>query len=109
MQNFNKFFRVLFFLVFTSQLSLGQSISTTTPLTNNGNFHSFDVETGSEAITINSFDVRLNSLNSETVTIYYKAGTHVGSQTNAGAWTLLGSTTVTGLGGSNRTPVPIGG
>lgn len=99
------FFKLVFFLVFISQLSFGETLSTVTETTNVGNIYLFDITTGDQEVTISQFDVFLNSSSSETVDIYYKAGTHVGSETDAGAWTSLVSTTVTSV--NSTTPIAI--
>lgn len=62
-------------------------------------------------IEVTSFDQNLigGPGPSVPVSVYYKVGTFAGFETNSGAWTLLGSTTVTSQGEGNPTPVPIGG
>jgi Zn-dependent metalloprotease len=60
-------------------------------------------------ITVNKFDIHLNGTNSYPVEIYYRQGGYEGYETNASAWTLLLSTTVTGRGLNNPTPVTISG
>jgi len=52
----------------------------------NGNM--FDI-TSINSVVIKSFDAHLN--NNGNVAIWYKSGTHVGFETNAGAWTLGGN------------------
>ncbi|MFA6149977.1 MAG: Ig-like domain-containing protein [Chitinophagaceae bacterium] len=53
----------------------------------------FDVEAKKE-ITINGFDIRLNSTTtSPDLYVYYKKGTHVGSELISSDWTLLGHVT----------------
>ncbi|MBK9450108.1 MAG: T9SS type A sorting domain-containing protein [Bacteroidetes bacterium] len=61
------------------------------------------------ALTIDSFGIKINSLGMQTVGIYTKSGTHIGFQTNPGAWTLLGTTTVQVNNSGNLTQVPLGG
>jgi len=81
------------------------STLTTTFASNNGAAgNMFDI-TAINDITINSFDVNMNSGITETVEIYYKTGSYVGFETNAGAWTLLGSTTVASAGINIPTPL----
>ena len=60
-------------------------------------------------IDVDSFDLHIGATGSENVSIYYKVGTYLGSETNSGAWTLLGTQTVTGAGAGNPTRVTIGG
>ncbi len=51
-------------------------------------------------ITVDSFLNLSNSSQTTTVTVYYKTGTYAGFETNASAWTTLGSTTITTTSGS---------
>ena len=64
----------------------------------NGNI--FDV-VALQDVVIDSFDGNISGSN--TIEIWYKEGTCVGYQSNAGAWTLLGSTSASGTSG---TPTP---
>lgn len=99
---------VLIVLFSVSILNSAQSSSLTTSLTTNtrcdGNY--FDVIATSD-LTIDSFDVNIFN-NTTTVSVYYKVGTHVGSETTPGDWTLLGSATVTGTL-DTPTALPVGG
>ena len=64
----------------------------------------------SSDLNIESFEVYLsNPGSSNTIEIYYttSATTHVGNETNAGTWTMLGSVEVISQGAN--TQVPIGG
>lgn len=82
---------------------------TTTFASNNGCFgNMFDV-TAFEDLTITSFDQNLWTTGTQDVTVYYKAGTYVGSETTPGDWTLLGTVSVTGAGDNLPTPINIGG
>ncbi len=65
----------------------------------------FDI-TALSNITISCFDVNMDP-GTTGCSIYYKVGTHVGFQTNAAAWTLIGTVNVTGLGANQATPVPL--
>lgn len=66
----------------------------------------FDV-TASQSIVVTSFDIDAYG-NTHDYEIYYKAGSHVGSENNAGAWTLLGSANnVAGNPRNSPTTVPI--
>lgn len=49
----------------------------------------FDID-ATTALTIKDFSVSIRD-NAANLEIYYKTGTHVGFETNAGAWTLLAS------------------
>jgi len=66
--------------------------------------HYFDIEAKAASISITGFDTLSQNVGSRTVSLYTKSGTHVGSETNASAWTLLGSTTYT-PGGGGTCPV----
>lgn len=52
----------------------------------------FDIEAIND-VTINQFSANLCDVGPYDMEVYYKAGTHFGFQGNAGAWTLVGSTT----------------
>ncbi|MCP4442606.1 MAG: T9SS type A sorting domain-containing protein [Aureispira sp.] len=65
----------------------------------------FDI-TAINAVTINSFETNMGAAGD--FEIYYKAGTHVGSETNAAAWTLVGSAAgVANNPANTATPIPI--
>ncbi len=51
----------------------------------------FNVTTNGMPVAINGFDMRTTATTGGTVNVYYKLGTYVGSETNTGAWTLLGN------------------
>src|SRR5690606_20418282 len=57
-------------------------------------------------LRITSFDMNLGWGNT-TVTVYYRNGSYVGSETNPAAWTVMGSASVSGNGPNNRTSVPV--
>lgn len=84
--------------------------SLTTTFANNnscGGGNMFDV-TALTDITLDSIACNM-SAGTSTVGIYYKTGTHIGFETTAGAWTLLGTASVTSVGTGVPTYVPIGG
>jgi PKD repeat protein/uncharacterized membrane protein len=60
-------------------------------------------------ITIDKFDIHLNGTLTYPVEIYYRQGGYEGHETSASDWTLLLSTSVTGKGLNNPTPVTISG
>jgi hypothetical protein len=67
----------------------------------------FDVRSTTRAITIEGFDVNLIA-GTHTVEIYYKAGSYVGFDTNAAAWTLAASVpNVTSVEIDTPTSVPV--
>lgn len=75
-----------------------------------GNMFDFTV-IGPNPITITSFDINVDNTNLHTAEVYYVTGggTYLGNETNSGAWTMLGSSQVTGAGAGNPTPLPVGG
>ena len=85
-----------------------QSLTTTFSSNNSENGNMFDV-TAFNNITITSFAINKRTTTPEMVEVYYKSGTYVGSETNAAAFTLLGSSLVTGGGSDTPTPLPVGG
>jgi len=98
-------------LVFTAALSAqaaGGSLTTTFAGGNGHNGNMFDV-TALVDLTITSFDVNLYGPETQTVSVFYKVGSYVGSETAPGAWTMLGSVAVTGAGTNVPTYLPVGG
>jgi len=74
----------------------------------------FDMEVvGAYPILINSFDVNLTSYNGNTtctVRVYYREGGYAGHESNASAWTLVGSQSgITPAGTDQPTPLNVGG
>ncbi|WP_036692875.1 hypothetical protein, partial [Pedobacter glucosidilyticus] len=67
----------------------------------------FNIVTNTNPVTITSFDLNMIGFATGTFEIYYKAGTYIGSESNAAAWTLAGSATATSLGINNPTPLPL--
>ena len=60
------------------------------------------------SVVINCFDANLYAGTTANYEIYYRTGTHVGNETNAAAWTLLGTVTgLTSTGANLPTPIPI--
>ncbi len=55
----------------------------------------FDI-TPVSAVTLTSFDVVPDLTGTQSVNVYYKTGTYAGSETNAAAWILLGTYSITG-------------
>lgn len=88
-----------------AQSCLPQSLSTTFAGGNQNAGNMFDI-TATNTVTINSFDENL--LSSGDIAIYYKAGTHVGSEQTPGDWTLIGIATGVVTNGSGvATPIPL--
>src|SRR5690606_3829556 len=63
---------------------------------------------GGDDVLVEGFDINMAS-GSGLISVYYKSGTYVGFESNAGAWTLLGSETVNSAGANNPTPLNVGG
>ena len=61
----------------------------------------FDLTTNSSNLTISSFDLIPNITGNQTVNVYYKSGSYVGSELVAGDWTLLGAYTINGTNGAS--------
>ncbi|MCB9235542.1 MAG: T9SS type A sorting domain-containing protein [Bacteroidia bacterium] len=90
-------------------MACGTSLNLVAPYnTNNGQRGCmFDVHANT-TLTVRCFDVNLYSGTTAPYEVYYHAGTFVGSENNAGAWTLLGTAAaVTSLGNNVPTPLPI--
>lgn len=68
----------------------------------------FDL-TALNQIVVDSFDCNIGVTTLQTVEVYYKVGSYAGFETNAAAWTLLGTVSVTAAGAGLPTRVPLGG
>ncbi|RFN59901.1 HYR domain-containing protein [Marixanthomonas ophiurae] len=64
----------------------------------------FDIVAINE-VTVNSFDVNLDTGITDDVEVYYKSGTWVGFEEDAAAWTLIGTANVTSAGDGLPTPL----
>ncbi|HTE54787.1 MAG TPA: hypothetical protein VK698_28230 [Kofleriaceae bacterium] len=82
------------------------NLATTFPGGNSQNGNMFDL-VAANAVTITSFEARPSS--ATTVEVYFKVGTHIGSESTAGAWTLIGSAAVAAApaGATVAVPIPI--
>jgi hypothetical protein len=58
----------------------------------------FDIVTGSNPIRVTSFDITPEIFGAQNVNVYYRVGTYLGNETNAGAWILLGTYPINGPG-----------
>lgn len=66
-----------------------------------GNGAMFNITTTSIApVMITSLDVIPNTSTTQNVTVYYVAGGYAGNETTAGAWTLVGTYSITGTAGT---------
>lgn len=79
-----------------------------TPFTANNGQEGFflDLESTTD-VAIDSFATNIDAGAQETVELYIKDGTYVGSETNKSAWTLIGTQTVTPKGINQETVVNI--
>jgi len=82
-------------------------ITTTLNSSINWNGTMFDIA-GLTDLTIDSFGVKIANLGLQGIDIYYKNGSHIGAETNASAWTFLGTTTVNVTDNTKLTTVPLG-
>ena len=104
---------VLVFLLLVRTTSFSQCTSPSSSISspynsNNGQRGAmFDI-TATNAVTILCFDANLYAGTTANYEIYYKSGSYIGFETNAAAWTLVGSTTgLASLGNNTPTPIPI--
>lgn len=67
----------------------------------------FDVQTGSNPITVTGFDANLYASTTAYYELYYRTSTHVGHQNSSTGWVFLDSASnVTSLGMNIPTPLP---
>ncbi|MEZ4874702.1 MAG: HYR domain-containing protein [Flavobacteriaceae bacterium] len=84
----------------------GPGSLTTTFSTNNGSAGNMFEVVPLVDLTIESFDVNNTSTTTVDYQIYFKTGTYIGSESNAGDWTLVGTASgVPGNGQDNPTPL----
>jgi len=81
------------------------SLQTTFSGGNGSNGNMFDIIAINEII-ITSFDGNLIA-GTRDIHIYYKSGTYAGYESNAAAWTFVGTESVTSFGAGSSTPIPI--
>lgn len=91
---FKSTFLALFLGVLIPSTGFAQCDPLMTPFAENNSQDGimFDIEAIND-VTINFFSANLCDVGPYDMEIYYKVGTHFGFQGNAGAWTLVGSTT----------------
>ncbi|MCC6703070.1 MAG: hypothetical protein IT221_16185, partial [Fluviicola sp.] len=80
-------------MVNASVISMVPGTITTTTAGGNGcgGGAMFNITSNAQPITITSIEAVSNATSAQNVNVYYKAGTYVGSETTAGAWTLIGT------------------
>lgn len=85
------------------------SLDTTYASGNGQSGNMFDVRAETD-IVVTRLDAHIDS-GGTTVEIYTTPGTYMGKETSPGAWTMLGSVAVTGMGdvstGGAKTPIPL--
>jgi hypothetical protein len=64
----------------------------------------FNITTNANPVNLTSLDIIPNVAGAQTVEVFYKTGTYLGSETTAGAWTSMGTYPVTTTAG---TPVNV--
>ena len=102
MNNFLQKIAACLAILIYANASLAETLSTDFNTNNAGRHGSFfNVTAKSNDVYISGFD--LNLFEDGTVDVYYKVGSYVGSETNAGDWTLHGSTSVE----STDLPAPV--
>ncbi|MFC5478892.1 PEP-CTERM sorting domain-containing protein [Massilia suwonensis] len=90
-------------LAFAFCASAQAGVLTTTFANNNGqNGNMFDVVTKGNALTVTGFDLNLSS-GHHTLALYKLDGSWTGAATDAGAWTLVDTASLTGNGAGNAT------
>ena len=80
------------------------SLETTFAAGNNFNGNMFDINV-INGVTFDSFDVHLEDGITDDIEVYFKMGSFVGFETDASAWTLLETATVTSAGLGAPTPL----
>jgi hypothetical protein len=68
-----------------------------------------DLTAAAVAVRIVSFEMYFKGTVNRNVEVFWKVGTYVGSETNPGAWTSLGTVNVTPGGTGTLTPINLGG
>jgi lysophospholipase L1-like esterase len=94
--------------VVRGELHYADNILTTNSSTINWNGTMFDL-VGHENIEIDSFDIKINTIGTQSVEIYQKAGSYLGFELDATAWTLVDIVTVDVLDPTIQTHVPFSG
>jgi hypothetical protein len=86
--------------------SSGSSTLQTTLIGGNGsNGTMFDI-VALNSITIDGFDMNINGTTTSTVEVWYRVGSYQTFTASNTGWTQVLTTTVTGMGSGNLTPVP---
>ena len=91
--------------VVRGNLYYSDNIFTTNTSNINFNGTMFDL-IGHENIEIDSFDVKINTLGTQSIEIYKKAGSHIGYELDPSPWILVDIVSVNVLDPTIQTPVP---
>ncbi len=94
--------------VVRGELHYSDNLFTTNTSNINWNGTMFDL-IGHENIEIDSFDIKINTIGTQSVEIYQKAGSYLGSELNASAWTLVDVVSVNVIDPTIQTHVPFNG
>lgn len=106
-------FSIACFLLFTNETCIGQCTnlgnSLATPyISNNSNKGEMFNIVATNTVTILCFDLNLILGSNGNYEIYYKVGSYVGSESNAAAWTLIGSNpSISSVGLDTPSPMDI--
>jgi MYXO-CTERM domain-containing protein len=93
-------------MFFIAPLTAGaQTLTTTLAGGNSFNGNMFEI-VARDDITIDGFDVHI-ATGTQTIEVYYRAGSYSGFEGSSAGWTLAGSATVSGAGQGVATSVPI--
>jgi hypothetical protein len=96
-------FKALILTLILLPLSANALVITTTFAGGNGaDGNMFDIEIGSNDVTVTAFDLNLNAVALD-LEFYYKTGSYVGSENDASAWTFVDATSLTGAGEGSPT------
>lgn len=91
--------------VVRGELHYSDNIFSTNQSNINFNGTMFDL-VGHENIEVDSFDVKINSLGTQSIEVYKKTGSHLGFELTPSAWTLVDVVTVQVLDANVQTHVP---
>lgn len=97
---------VVFVINFEIVAGPGLALTTTFAAGNGASGNMFDIHVfQTRRVSISGIDIHTFTTLSTDVSLYYRAGTYVGFETNAAAWTLHETVSVTGQGTGVPTPV----
>lgn len=98
----------MFCYVMATAQCTGTNLATSYTSNNGSRGAMFNIVAGANPVTVTSFDVNMYGGTTARYEIYYKAGTYIGSETNAANWTLAGAANSVYAAANNvPTPLPI--